>query len=120
MISTGFFRVCFPYGVEKRSDGSWIPFNREYCPLGWMMPLSSISPADNSCLNLQNSLKFKGLKDDLIQKTFSNDLLITGSQGEILKVYFYSDRTNPSEFPEFWSLYIKHISFFSKFELLYS
>lgn len=115
---TGFFRIYFPYGIEKQSNGTWLPFNREYSHIGWAHPISLISMKENPNKTLPISLKFNGITDNSIRSVFTENLLTVSSTGAILKVHFYTDRTNPSEHPEYWETYIKHISFFSKFEIL--
>src|SRR3989338_2611569 len=34
-VSTDFRAVCFPYCIQKQSDGSWVVLNRQYKPVGF-------------------------------------------------------------------------------------
>lgn len=46
------------------------------------------------------------------------DRIQRNDKGEIIKVFFYYDKTNPQSSPEYWNDYYKIIKAFSKFEIV--
>lgn len=118
MFKTAFFRICFPYGIEKCNDDTWFPFNRDYNPIGWNGYVEEkYSAAGKPFSQFPVHIKFKHLNDELIRAAFPKELFTEDAKGKITKVYFYLERTNPAENPELWGNYSNYVSFFSEFEI---
>ena len=110
---TDFFRINLPYGMERNNNGEWMFFNREYVPLGWSSHAQSYK-AFVSQLPLYTKYT-KPTDATLVKLAWESESGITRNEkGEITKVFFYNDRTNPQNDPKCWSQYLDKIKLLSK------
>ena len=119
MALSDFFRINLPYGMQRNTQDEWFFFNREYMPLGWNQTTGQQS-LDNSGAYSEFPVytKYKGLSDTKILKIVKTLKAVTkDKQGEISRVYFYNDRTNPQIHSEFWEDYLHIIKELSKFTI---
>lgn len=114
-----FFRINLPYGIAKNDNGEWMAFNREYMPLGFNDTSFKEHPG-YSYSNIPIYTKYKRLTE-----TFLIDIAHGGEKGlsrneagEILKVFFYDDATNPVSNTKdlLWDNYFKKLQKLSKME----
>ncbi|WP_373060293.1 hypothetical protein [Zunongwangia sp. H14] len=118
MALTDFFRINFPYGLKKNNNNEWFVFNREYMPLGW----NSKDKQESIHKEMPYSefpvyTKYKGLTENAIEKIIKDkDRIQRNDENEIVRIFFYNDKTNPKSNPEYWNDYIDIIKSFSKFE----
>jgi len=113
-----FFRINLPYGIAKSEDGEWMAFNREYMPLGFN-DLSFKEHPGYSYKDIPIYTKYKRLTDNfLVDLVGSEKLLGRNESGEIMKVFFYDDSTNPvsNSKDQLWESYFKKIQKLSKME----
>lgn len=118
MALTDFFRINLPYGIKKNSNDEWFIFNREYVPLGWNSTRGDKSIFDDVTFSKYPVYtKYKGLTENAILKIIKNpDAIQRDEAGNISKVFFYNDRTNPQSNPKYWDEYFEIIKSFSKFD----
>jgi hypothetical protein len=119
MALTDFFRINLPYGLKKNSTGEWFVFNREYVPLGWNSTDGHESIYDDKSFSkFPVYTKYKGLTETAILKVIKDpDRIQRNDAGEIVRIFFYYDKTNPQSSPEYWNDYFNIIKAFSKFEI---
>lgn len=108
MPLNNFFKVNLPYGIMKNDNNEWTCFNREYKPLSNNDSLTVIEPKDFIYT------KYKGLTEKVLQKLGDTPGSLNIENGKIVKVFFYSDATNPSNF----SKKTLYDSYFEKLEIL--
>jgi hypothetical protein len=118
MALTDFFRINLPYGMKKNSKNEWSVFNREYVPLGLNSTYKHKSIFDeNAYADFPLYTKYKGLTDNAILKIVKDaDKIQRNEAGEIGRIFFYYDKTNPQSNPAYWNDYFEIIKAFSKFE----
>ena len=118
MALTDFFRINLPYGMKKNSKNEWYVFNREYVPLGWNSTDKHKSIFDeNAYPDFPLYTKYKGLTENAILKIIKDaDRIQRNDAGEIDRVFFYYDKTNPQSNPAYWNDYFEIIKAFSKFD----
>jgi hypothetical protein len=90
MPLNNFFKINFPYGIMANEKGEWTAFNREYKPLGHKDSLKVVKDKDFIYC------KYKGLSDTILKKLADTHGSIVLENSKIIKVFFYSDGTNPS------------------------
>jgi hypothetical protein len=119
MPLTDFFRINLPYGLKKNSKDEWFVFNREYVPLGWNSDEGRESIFDDkSYSKFPVYTKYKGLTEGAILKIIKDtDRIQRNDDGEIVRVFFYNDKTNPQSSPKYWNDYFDIIKGFSKFKI---
>lgn len=119
MALTDFFRINLPYGISKNLKGEWFVFNREYAPLGWNTTTGAKSIFDETGYNdYPVYTKYKGLTHNAILKVITDpDRIQRNDAGEIVRVFFYSDKTNPQSNPKYWNDYFDIIKAFSRFQV---
>lgn len=62
--------------------------------------------------------KYKGLTENAILKIIKDvDRIQRNDEGEIVRVFFYYDKTNPQSNSKYWTDYFEIIKAFSKFEI---
>ncbi len=105
-----FFRINMPYGIKKNERGEWAAFNREYLPLGYIDQSKS-----HKFDELAVFVKYKNLTDNMLLKLADadTDSIYKNLEGDIIRVYFYSDATNPQSEPKHWPAYIEKLKLLS-------
>lgn len=106
-MTTDFFRMNLPYGMQKNEKGEWMFFNRNYKPLG--------------CAT-RDFIEDKDLVDFYAEYPIMDEafLLLLGEngsvrkdeKGDIWRVWFYNDASVPSLEKldeEKWNNYISKI-----------
>lgn len=118
MALTDFFRINLPYSMTKNSKNEWYVFNREYVPLGWNSTTKHKSIFDeNAYPDFPLYTKYKGLTEKSILKIIKDpDRIQRNEAGEIVRVFFYYDKTSPQSNPTYWNDYFEIIKTFSKFD----
>lgn len=110
-----------PYGMTRNEQGEWMFFNREYMPLGWntTTPDTSIDTLKRPFDNLPIYTKYKGLGEKSLLNLGHNveESVRRNDAGEIVKVFFYNDRTNPMNDAQYWPDYIQKIKALSKCQM---
>lgn len=114
-----FFRINLPYGIAKNENGEWMAFNREYMPLGFNDTSFKEHPG-YSYSNIPIYTKYKRLTEAfLIDIAHDGEKGLSRNEaGEILKVFFYDDATNPVSNSKdlFWENYFEKLQKLSKIE----
>lgn len=110
MPLTDFFRINLPYGIAKNSDGAWMAFNREYLPIGFNggedfdLESKSEYPIHTNYKNITNELLLR-----LADLDNDTGAIKRNDNGDIIKVFFYNDQTNPvnqsNHNNEYWHTY---------------
>lgn len=108
MSLSNFFRVNMPYGMMRNDHKEWFVYNREYLPLGWSK--STLGNLDRNSASFYTS--YKGITTKLLEKVADGETSISrNDKGEIIQVWFYSDKTNPSnkssDKTKYWNEYSK-------------
>src|SRR5688572_14245072 len=111
-----FFRINMPYGMEKNGNGEWMFFNREYMPLGWntKRPDTELPKYPFSELPIHTKYLRLGDKTLLTLAHHPENGISRNDEGDIVKVWFYNDVTNPLNSLEYWPLYFEKIKLLSK------
>lgn len=124
-----FFKINFPYGISQNEKGEWFAFNREYLPLGYNDVHTPASSDLNGNLygNLPIYTCYKGLTETLINKIIAIDSdseeanIKRDTSGKIIKVFFYSDGSNPvnvsGNVDILWKNYFDKLKLLSKLEV---
>ena len=108
MALDNFFIFIFPYGIKTNGKGEWTAFNREYKPLGETNSSKIVSESEFIYC------KYKNLTESILKKLGDTNGAIEKANNKIVKVFFYNDETNPSNFNN-KDLYRKY---FEKLEIL--
>lgn len=108
MALDNFFKINFPYGIKSNSKGEWTAFNREHKPLGYTNSSEEVPEKDFVYC------KYKNLTETILQKLGDTNGAVEKEKNKIVKVFFYNDATNPSNFTS-KELYRKY---FEKLEIL--
>tara|TARA_R110001632_G_scaffold180057_1_gene300118 strand:+ start:315 stop:659 length:345 start_codon:yes stop_codon:yes gene_type:complete len=113
MALNNFFKINFPYGIMKNDNNEWTCFNREYKPLGYKDSLTGVDPNDFIYC------KYKGLTERILRKLGDTPGSIQTVDDKIVKVFFYSDATNPSNISknELYSSYFEKIRLLSELKV---
>lgn len=90
-------------------------FNREYMPLGWNDHWSR-SVFKEPFLELPVYTEYVDLDENRLLTIAGNDetAIKRNNDGEIVRVMFYEDRTNPMNSPQCWPDYLNKIRELSK------
>lgn len=119
MALIDFFRINLPYGIFRNTKNEWFAFNREYVPLGWNSKENSKALDDYTDLPVYT--KFKGLTEkrieDIIAKVDRPSAIQRDDDGNIIRVFFYDDATNPQSNPKYWDRYFEIIKQLSKYQV---
>ena len=110
MSLSNFFKINFPYGIKRNEDGEWAAFNREYKPLGFNDHFKNFDFKKYPLYTKYQKFDLNQLVS-LINEDVSN--IQIDNEGNIKKIFFYNDKTNPSNNPEYWEDYIKIIKVLS-------
>jgi hypothetical protein len=115
---TDFFRINFPYGIKRNNKGQWFAYNREYMPLGWNSSQHKRTISDDQVYSeFPIYTTYKGITDEkLRQLAVEPNSIILDEEGKIKQVFFYNDKTNPKNSPEYWNIYFEKIKLLSSFE----
>jgi hypothetical protein len=90
-----FFRINLPYGIARNEKNEWMAFNREYMPLGFNDYNFKGQPGEDYT-DMPVYSKYKGLTEKfLLELAHSDNGIQRNEDGDIIKVFFYNDRTNP-------------------------
>lgn len=116
-----FFRINLPYGIAKNENGEWMAFNREYLPIGYNNRELKGDPG-KSYLNLPVYTKYKKISQKLLLELADSEHAIQyNNAGDITKVFFYNDGTNPmnqsKEKKQLWDKYFDKLKKLSKLEI---
>lgn len=114
-----FFRINLPYGIAKNENGEWMAFNREYLPLGFI-DLNLKGMPGKSYLDLPVYASYKKVSEKLLLSLADNPEDIQRNEnGEIIRVFFYKDSSNPvnvfgkSRDEELWNRYFNKLKILS-------
>jgi hypothetical protein len=110
-----FFRINMPYGIDKDESVKWMAFNREYRPIGFY---SGERFDDHS---LPNYVKYHGLTEVKLLQLADNEEhnLKRDDHGNICKVFFYNDETNPASYhpDQNWKLYLEKLKILAQLKV---
>lgn len=111
-----FFKINFPYGIEKNSKNEWTCFNREYKPLGYNNSLKVVDEKDFIYT------KYVGLTEAILKKLGDTPDSLHTEKGKIVKVFFYNDGSNPSNqtVKKLYNDYFKKLEILAKLKVLKS
>lgn len=115
-----FFRINLPYGIAKNDNDEWMTFNREYMPIGYN-DINYKGHVGHNYNDVPIYTKYKKLTEKvLIEIAHSPDGVQRNDKGEITKVFFYNDASNPvnqsKDKEELWNQYFDKLRKLSKFE----
>lgn len=107
-----------PYGMKKNSNNEWMAFNREYVPIGWSQETLKESLMNRDAYNSYPiHAGYKKLTDKKIEQIIKNEAHIERNEkNEIVKIWFYDDKTNPQSSNQYWDDYFSIIKELSKFQ----
>lgn len=114
-----FFRINLPYGISKNAAGKWICFNREYMPIGFSKVDHTYDiNREELSSQLPVGTKYKGLTENkLVKLSYSENGVHRNEAGEIIKIFFYNDATNPMNDAKRWPDYMERIKAISSCEV---
>lgn len=112
-----FFRINLPYGIAKNENDEWMAFNREYMPLGYNDCDHKSHVAGYTDIPVYT--KYERLTDKfLIELAGGSGGVQRNEKGEINRVFFYDDGTNPvnqsKDKKELWENYFEKLKKLSK------
>lgn len=118
MALTDFFRINLPYGMKKNTNNEWFVFNREYMPLGWNSKDKQESiHKEMPYAQFPVYTRYQRLTERAILKIIADKNNIQrNDENEIVRIFFYNDKTNPKSNPKYWGDYFDIIKSFSKFK----
>ncbi|MEY8722015.1 hypothetical protein AALN73_12710 [Bacteroides stercorirosoris] len=90
-MTTDFFRMNLPYGMQKNEKGEWMFFNRQYKPLGCA---TTDFIADKDLVNFYS--KYPKMDNAFLESLAEFGSVDKNEAGEITRIWFYSDATVPS------------------------
>lgn len=116
-----FFRINLPYGIAKNEAGEWMAFNREYRPIGFNENSKKGDPG-TSYMDLDVYTFFGVISEKvLLSLADSETAIVRNSKSEIIKVFFYDDKTNPvnqsTSKPQLWEAYFLKLKTLSKLKV---
>ncbi|WP_395045981.1 hypothetical protein [Flavobacterium sp.] len=111
-----FFRINLPYGIAKNDNDEWMAFNREYMPLGYNN-IDYKGHVGHNYNEVPIYTKYKRLTEKvLIEIAHGTDGVQRNDKGEINKVFFYDDASNPvnqsKDKKELWDEYFDKLKNF--------
>jgi hypothetical protein len=105
-----FFRINLPYGISRNDAGQWIAFNREYLPIGWNTTTGNESIIAKEYNEIPVYTTYPGLTEKfLISIAVDEKSIHRNEKGEIVQVFLYNDRTNPTTDSNHWDSYFNRI-----------
>lgn len=114
MALTDFFRINLPYGVHINKEGKMMAFNREYRPVG-INDLSVEYEKEKTTLPVYS--KYKGLTQAFLERLGEGCQKELDDSGNICTIWFYNDRTNPTNRTAEWDRYFDKIKILSKLQI---
>lgn len=114
MALTDFFRINMPYGMRKNEKGEWMFFNREYTSLGNSVNDAISEDSSYYCI-------YSGITEKMLELLAEEESIDRNDKGEIMRICFYSDKTNPSGVDvndELWNIYMDKIKKLCKLKRL--
>ena len=115
-----FFRINLPYGIARNDNGEWMAFNREYLPLGFIDQNIKGMPG-KSYMEYPVYAAYKKITNKiLISLANKEEDIQRNDNGEIIRVFLYSDGSNPvnifgkSRDEELWIKYFNKLKILSK------
>lgn len=115
---TDFFGINMPYGMKRNSKGEWMFFNREYVPLGWNTTGNHQSIYGNFYSELPIYTKYKVVTEGKLEELAWGKEGVQRENGEIVRVFFYNDRTNPMNDSDYWNSYFEKIKLLSGLKIV--
>lgn len=112
-MSKDFFKRFLPYGMKKNSEGEWFVFNRDYAPLGWR---GKDLAEDEFYSNYPIRVAWSRLTEANLEAIFPDSPIQRDENGNIDAVFFYSDKTNPTDGGS-WNSYFEKIKRLSKYQI---
>ena len=106
MALTDFFRINFPYGIQRNDTDEWFAFNREYMPLGTAKKTAVLS--DEDWKKLFVGVRYNGLTDKLLTEIAAGEPK-RDDTGKIYFVTLYKDGSNPMNDSQYWDSYSKKL-----------
>ncbi len=119
MISTDFFKINLPYGMVKNSKNEWAVFNRMYLPNGFnsIDSYQNINDED-SYLGIPIRKKYINFTETVLKQLIDHSTSVEyDGQGNINKIWFYNDLTNPIKNELNWRKYFKKIQLLSRLKI---
>jgi hypothetical protein len=101
-----FFRINMPYGIQRKGKTLWACFNREYSPLGFSFV------DHNGFLPAHYAEYFSMHEPFLLSIAEGGEKgLSRNDYGDIMRVWFYNDATNPmnSRDKSSWNAYFEKL-----------
>lgn len=121
MALTNFFRINLPYGIARNENGAWMAFNREYMPLGCNQN-SNWQSEHTDFVDHPLHTKYDKLSEKLLLELADSETeVVRNEEGEIVKIWFYSDATNPTSIGQDternWNRYFEKLKKVSKLKV---
>ncbi len=116
-----FFRINLPYGIARNAKGEWMAFNREYRPIGFNDSSEKGNPG-SSYLKLNVYSNYGVISEQILLDLAEIESAIQRNDtGEIIKVFFYDDGTNPvnqsNDTLKLWEAYFSKLKRLSKIKI---
>lgn len=113
-----FFTINLPYGLFKSENDTWVPFNREYMPLGYNNTGGSNIFSDYY-IDIPYNTKYLGLTEEILMNLA--DHFERDENNQINKIYLYVDISNPTsqnyDSDAVWNKYFNKIRTLSKLKV---
>lgn len=110
-----FFSINMPYGITRNNDNEWIAFNREYMRLGWNAIENKKSIQENDVYSeFPIYTKYKNLSEKVLLEIAGVNKIDRNTNNEIVRVFFYKDKTDPQYSPEYWNEYFDKLKMLSR------
>ena len=121
MNGLDFFTINMPSGMIKNKRGEWFVFNRDFLPLGWnSTDLHEPIDKDDVYKQIPVFTEYNGLTDALIESSIGDQgEVVRDADGNLKKVYFYVERTDPHTHKEFWGRYCDILLTLSMFPMVH-
>lgn len=104
MNGLDFFTINMPSGMIRNKHNEWFVFNRDFLPLGW------------NSTDLHEPID----KDDVYKQVpvFTEYKDLTDADGNLKKVYLYTERTDPHTHKQFWERYFDILLVLSRYPMV--
>ena len=113
MALTDFFKINFPYGIQRKSNDEWFAFNRNSMPLG--SKTTTIVSFDE-WQKMFVGVRYNGFTEALLTTIAAGDVK-RDEKGKISSVTLYTDGTNPINDPKHWDIYFSKLKKIGKLKV---
>ena len=120
MNGLDFFTINMPSGMIRNKHNEWFVFNRDFLPLGWnSTDLHEPIDKDDVYKQVPVFTEYKDLTDGIIESAIGDQgEIVRDADGNLKKVYFYTERTDPHTHKQFWERYFDILLVLSRYPMV--